>query len=72
MANTGKLDQFGMRDALSQIDRMFALDKLIMFAMDNGDGHTDLGQSVGRIIGLCALHKPDRRRKFLELVGCGR
>ena len=72
MAHAGQKDQFRSGNTPREIFGMFGLDKLIVLALHDRDGHMDIGQIARRIVGLGPLHLADRFGKGLELVRRGR
>ena len=68
MAHAGQEDKFRSGNAPGEIFGMFGFDKLIMLALHDRDGHTNIGQIAREIIRFRPLHLTDRIGKGLELV----
>ncbi len=68
MAHAGQEDQFRSGNTPGEILGMFGLDKLIMLALYDRDGHMDISHIARRIIGLRLHHPTDRCGKCFELV----
>ena len=68
MAHARQEDQFRAGNAPGEILGMFGFDELIMLAVHDHDGHTDIGQISRGIIRFRPLHLSDRIGKGLELI----
>lgn len=71
MAHTPKQDQFRVRNAMSEIFRMFTFDKFVMLTLCDHDRHADLAKIARRIVGLRSLHQADGFNERLEVAGRG-
>jgi len=67
MAHAVEKDEFGVRNASSEIFRVFAFDKFVMLALYDHGGHADPREVMCRVVRLSLPHHADVFDKALKV-----